>query len=66
MFDVSNLNIPDDLGAQVVEEIRANTSLSYQKSKTAVEIVLGYIGLKVPQLADAMDKIYSTVQAEVC
>ncbi|XP_041350537.1 NCK-interacting protein with SH3 domain-like [Gigantopelta aegis] len=63
-INTNDLFIPDDLGAQVVEQIRANTALSHQKSKTAVEIVLGYIGLKVPQLADIMDKIYSTVQTE--
>ncbi|XP_050409446.1 NCK-interacting protein with SH3 domain [Patella vulgata] len=52
--------IPPDIGPELIEEIRINTGLSFDKSKIALETVLGYIGFKIPELSSSMDEIFKT------
>ncbi|KAK3580163.1 hypothetical protein CHS0354_030278 [Potamilus streckersoni] len=58
--DISALLVPPHLGADLVEEVRKNTQLSYEKSITAVETVIGLIGFRIPEISPVLDKIYST------
>ncbi|ESP03425.1 hypothetical protein LOTGIDRAFT_137389 [Lottia gigantea] len=60
IFESKNLHIPSNIGSELIEEIRINTGLSFDKSKVALETVLGYIGFKVPPLSSAMDDIFKT------
>ncbi|KAL4230198.1 hypothetical protein ACF0H5_010583 [Mactra antiquata] len=62
LFDCSTVNVPEDIGRDLVEEIRKNTELSYKKSCVALETVLGHIGMKIPDLSELMDRIHSTIQ----
>ncbi|XP_071083281.1 NCK-interacting protein with SH3 domain-like [Haliotis cracherodii] len=63
-IDVKALCVPNNLGSELLEQVRTNTGLSYDKSRVAVETVLGYIGFKVPKLAATMDKVFSTLSKE--
>lgn len=60
--DCRTVPIPNDLGKDLVEEIRRNTGLSYKKSCVAVETVLGQIGLRVPEVFVLMDRIHTSLQ----
>ena len=53
--------LPNELGNDLVEEIRRNTGLSYKLSCVAVETVLGQIGIKIPEVSILMDRIHGTL-----
>ncbi|XP_076448361.1 NCK-interacting protein with SH3 domain-like [Babylonia areolata] len=55
------LDLPDKMGPELVEEVRKNTGLSFDKSKVAVETVLGYVGFKVPALEALVDRMLSSL-----
>lgn len=53
--------IPDKIGPELLEEVRKSTGLSFEKSKIAVETVLGYVGCKMPDLEVVVDKILNSL-----
>lgn len=56
---------PDKIGPELIEEVRKNTGLSFDKSKIAVETVMGYIGFKIPTLEGVVDKILASLHLGV-
>ena len=58
---LKNLEVPDKIGPELLEEVRKSTRLSFEKSKIAVETVLGYVGFKVPALEGLMDRILTSL-----
>ncbi|KAL8610250.1 hypothetical protein ACOMHN_038945 [Nucella lapillus] len=55
------VDIPDKIGPELLEEVRKNTGLSFEKSKVAVETVLGYVGFKMSALEGVMDRVLSSL-----
>jgi hypothetical protein len=56
------VELPEKIGPELVEEVRKNTGLSFDKSKMAVETVLGYVGFKVPALEGIVDRMLHSLQ----
>lgn len=65
LIDASTIPLPPGLGSGLIEEVRKNTGLSYEKSGVAVETVLGHLGFKIPEIAPVLDKVCLTLH-EVC
>ena len=61
LVNVDTIPLPPGLGAGLIEEVRRNTGLSYEKSGVAVETVLGHLGLKIPEIATVLDKVCLTL-----
>ena len=61
LVNVDTIPLPPGLGASLIEEVRRNTGLSYEKSGVAVETVLGHLGLKIPEIATVLDKVCLTL-----
>ena len=58
---LKNLDVPEKIGPELLEEVRKSTGLSFEKSKIAVETVLGYVGFKVPALEGLMDRMLTSL-----
>ncbi|XP_019618465.1 PREDICTED: NCK-interacting protein with SH3 domain-like [Branchiostoma belcheri] len=56
-------NIPENMGSELVELVRVNTDVSFQKSRTAVSSILNHIKDKVPGLERAMEDIMRQVNS---
>lgn len=57
----------DGLGNELVEQIRQNTLLSYDKSKVAVSTVLMLLANRIPSISDVVEKIMDEVMGnQVC
>ena len=65
LIDVSTIPLTPGLGSELIEEVRRNTGLSYEKSIAAVETVLGHLGFRLPELAPVLDRVCHTL-LEVC
>ena len=61
LINIDTIPLPPGLGAGLIEEVRRNTGLSYEKSGVAVETVLGHLGLKIPEIAPVLDKVCMTL-----
>ena len=61
LVNLDAVDIPEGLGNELIEDVRRNTGLSYPMSVVAVETVLGQIGIKVPEVAVFLDRIFDTV-----
>lgn len=61
LIDVSTIPLPPGLGSGLIEEVRRNTGLSYEKSGVAVETLLGHLGFKIPEIAPVLDKVCQTL-----
>lgn len=61
LINVSTIPLPPGLGSGLIEEVRKNTGLSYEKSGVAVETVLGHLGFKIPEIAPVLDKVCLTL-----
>ena len=60
------LNV-DGLGNELVEQMRQNTLLSYDKSKVAVSTVLMLLANRIPSISDVIEKIMVEVMCnKVC
>ncbi|KAL5015386.1 hypothetical protein ScPMuIL_009656 [Solemya velum] len=62
MLDVSNLQIPNNFGTEMVDEVRKSTGLSYDKSCLAVECIFSLLKLRIPETNDLVNKITHTFQ----
>jgi hypothetical protein len=62
VINLSTVPLPSNLATELVGEVRRHTSLSYDKSCLAVEVVLTHIANKMPQTAGLMEKILCTFQ----
>ena len=62
---LKSVEVPDKIGPELLEEVRKNTGLSFEKSRVAVETVLGYVGFKMPLLEGLMDKLLSSLHLGV-
>ena len=58
---VTSVDVPEKIGPELLEEVRKSTGLSFEKSKIAVETVLGYVGFKVPALEGLMDRVLNSL-----
>lgn len=57
----------DGLGNELVEKMRQNTLLSYEKSKVAVSTVLMLLANRIPSISDVVEKIMDEVMCnQVC
>lgn len=65
VVNIASIPLPPGLGPGLIEEVRRNTGLSYEKSGVAVETVLGHLGLKIPEIFPVLDKVCLTLH-EVC
>ena len=61
LIDASTIPLPTNLGSELIEEVRRNTALSYEKSTVAVETVLGHLGFRIPELAPVLDRVCCTL-----
>ena len=61
LIDASSIPLPTNLGSELIEEVRRNTALSYEKSTVAVETVLGHLGFRIPELAPVLDRVCCTL-----
>ena len=61
LIDASTIPLPTNLGSELIEEVRRNTALSYEKSTVAVETVLGHLGYRLPELAPVIDRVCCTL-----
>lgn len=52
-----SVEIPDNIGVDLVELVRRNTNLSYDLSRVAVGTVLGTVKEQVPLIAGVMEEI---------
>ncbi|XP_041458098.1 NCK-interacting protein with SH3 domain-like [Lytechinus variegatus] len=57
--------IPKGLLGELVEEVRTETNLSYDMSKQAVRIILQGVGSAVPQVANVMAAILSSLTSDL-
>ncbi|XP_071961143.1 NCK-interacting protein with SH3 domain-like [Antedon mediterranea] len=57
----SDSAIASNLGPELVEIVRVNTNLSFNKSKVAVAMVLNHVKDSVPSVAMVMDNIIKTL-----
>lgn len=60
VINFESLTVPDKMASDIVEQLREHTGLSYPKSCLAVEIVLGQVAARLPQMASVMDRILMT------
>lgn len=60
VINFESFTVPDEMASDMVEQLREHTGLSYTKSCFAVEIVLGQVAARLPQMASVMDKILMT------
>lgn len=60
VINFESITVPDEMASDMVEQLREHTGLSYTKSCFAIEIVLGQVAARLPQLASVMDKILMT------
>ncbi|KAK7101543.1 hypothetical protein V1264_019909 [Littorina saxatilis] len=58
---LKTVDLPEKIGPELLEEVRKSTGLSFDKSKVAVETVLGYVGFKVPALEGLMDRLLGSL-----
>lgn len=58
---LSNIVVSNSFGSELIEGVRRNTGLSYDKSRIAVETVLGLVGCNIPEIANVMDRIFHTL-----
>nr|XP_015203564.1 PREDICTED: NCK-interacting protein with SH3 domain [Lepisosteus oculatus] len=57
--------VPSTIGAELIELVRRNTSLSYELSRVAVGVIVGHLQAAVPQVADTMEQVLlSLVQSK--
>ena len=62
---MSKAAIPKGLLGELVEQVRVDTSLSYDLSKLAVKTVLKGVGMAVPEVADVMAAILSSMTPDL-
>ncbi|XP_063406825.1 NCK-interacting protein with SH3 domain-like isoform X2 [Mytilus trossulus] len=60
VINFESITVPGEMASDMVEQLREHTGLSYPKSCLAVEIVLGQVAARLPQMASVMDKILMT------
>lgn len=60
MISFESISVPEGMASDMVEQLREHTGLSYPKSCLAVEVVLGQVAARMPQMASLMDKILMT------
>ena len=60
VINFESITVPDEMASDMVEQLREHTGLSYTNSCFAVEIVLGQVAARLPQMASVMDKILMT------
>lgn len=54
------------IGAELIELVRKNTSLSYELSRVAVGVVVGHLQMALPQASDALEQVLlSLVESKV-
>ncbi|KAM3622263.1 uncharacterized protein V6R79_022262 [Siganus canaliculatus] len=49
--------VPMTIGAELIELVRKNTSLSYELSRVAVGVVVGHLQTALPQASDALEQV---------
>ncbi|KAJ8404065.1 hypothetical protein AAFF_G00344150 [Aldrovandia affinis] len=58
-------SVPLTTGAELIELVRKNTSLSYEMSRVAVGVVVGHLQTTLPQAAPALEQVlFSLVQSK--
>lgn len=58
--------VPKTIGAELIELVRRNTSLSYELSRVAIGVVIGHIQTSVPATDSIMEQILiSLVESKV-
>ncbi|KAM4721358.1 NCK-interacting protein with SH3 domain [Rhinophrynus dorsalis] len=50
-------SVPKTIGAELIELVRKNTSLSYELSRVAIGVIAGHIQTSVPSTAPVMEQI---------
>ncbi|XP_023699036.1 NCK-interacting protein with SH3 domain isoform X2 [Paramormyrops kingsleyae] len=53
----NGVHVPMTMGAELIELVRKNTSLSYELSRVAVGVVVGHLQTAIPQAAPALEKV---------
>lgn len=61
LVDLDNVPVPSGIGSDLVQKVRQTTGLSYKKSCVAVEAVLDYIGLHIPEMSHFVHRLYATL-----
>lgn len=61
LIDVSTIPLPPGLGSGLIEEVRKNTGLSFEKCGVVVETILGHLGFKIPEIAPVLDRVCLTL-----
>ena len=56
-----NIAVPDNIGAELLERVRRDTGLSYDKCVVAMRTILGHIQDRVPPVKSVMDSILKQV-----
>ncbi|XP_032892790.1 NCK-interacting protein with SH3 domain isoform X3 [Amblyraja radiata] len=51
------VSVPKTIGAELIELVRKNTSLSYEMSRVAIGVMVGHIQSSVPEVMDVMEQI---------
>lgn len=60
------ISVPKTIGAELIELVRRNTSLSYELSRVAIGVVIGHIQTSVPATGNIMEQILiSLVESKV-
>ncbi|NXW77329.1 hypothetical protein DUI87_23554 [Hirundo rustica rustica] len=54
-------SVPKTIGAELIELVRRNTSLSYELSRVAIGIVIGHIQTSIPTTSSIMEQILISV-----
>lgn len=58
--------VPMTIGAELIELVRKNTSLSYELSRVAVGVVVGHLQTALPQASSALEQVLlSLVESKV-
>ncbi|KAM9759191.1 NCK-interacting protein with SH3 domain [Menidia menidia] len=49
--------VPVSIGAELIEMVRKNTDLSYERSRVAVAVVVGHLQTALPQASSALEQV---------
>ncbi|KAM8929939.1 NCK-interacting protein with SH3 domain [Pelodytes ibericus] len=55
------VTVPKTMGAELIELVRKNTSLSYELSRVAIGVICGHIQTSIPSTASVMEQILVTL-----
>nr|XP_006824184.1 PREDICTED: NCK-interacting protein with SH3 domain-like [Saccoglossus kowalevskii] len=57
-----NVAVPDGIAFELVDIVRANTNLNFEKCKIAVGTTLSHIGMNIPAVASVMERILKSLR----